>query len=402
MEDRLEIWLELLAGKLDRLIELGENIERAIRSHEMPEEWGEHEGDHFAGADKMVSEEPAKEPPKKWRILHPGESVRASDWENEDLNSETDPPDGPGWRPASMWKNGRSVLKDDKCIYARPVADEPAKEPEHPAGPMPDPGEGYRILSKNPPEDLTPGDECEDANGGWTESDNARTHGRQEAMIWYRRKIGFPAKEPGPAWEPKVGDWVRVTRPVDWKEWKDPLWREEMHIYDGKVFEFVKWSQSSAGQRASLQGIDWFFHRDWLSPAEPPKPAWEPNVGDWVKVTKPKKQDRGDDPIWLTTMDQYDGKVFQVKKLIRLYQWPSVMCDGINCAFKIDWLSPAEPPKDEYREPVLPADAGKYCQFSDDGIEWRFGWLDGCVQRSHQWISHSGEHWRHCRIKKES
>lgn len=79
-----------------------------------------------------------------------------------------------------------------------------------------------------------------------------------------------PAKEPEPAWEPKVGDWVRVTRPENWKQWKDPLWREEMHIYDGKVFEVVKWSQSSTGQRASLQGTDWFFHRDWLSPAEPP------------------------------------------------------------------------------------------------------------------------------------
>ena len=63
---------------------------------------------------------------------------------------------------------------------------------------------------------------------------------------------------------------------------------------------------------------------------------------------------------------------------------------------------PAKEPEPEYREPVLPADAGQYCQFSDDGIEWRSGWLNGWVQRSHQWISHSGGHWRHCRIKKDA
>ena len=60
-----------------------------------------------------------------------------------------------------------------------------------------------------------------------------------------------------------------------------------------------------------------------------------------------------------------------------------------------------KPPEPEYREPVLPADACKECQFSDDGIEWRSGWLNGWVHRSHQWISHSGGHWRHARIKKD-
>ena len=129
------------------------------------------------------------------------------------------------------------------------AAEEPAKEaePEHPAGPMPDPGEGYRIVSKDPPEDLQPGDDYELAPGVWVTSEHARTHKIQYEDIWYRRKI--------------------------------------------------------------------------------------------------------------------------------------------------------EPPKDEYREPVLPGDACKECQFSDDGIEWRSGWLNGWVHRSHQWISHSGGHWRHCRIK---
>jgi hypothetical protein len=83
------------------------------------------------------------------------------------------------------------------------VEDEPAKkpEPEHP----PDPGEGYRILKKNPPEDLQPGDEYEPvaSNGDWVESENAHTNRKQGPRIWYRRKIEV-AKPPEPEYREPV------------------------------------------------------------------------------------------------------------------------------------------------------------------------------------------------------
>lgn len=323
---RIGAVLRGISDKMDRLIEIGASLEGQVR---LPSEKELKTVADVLRNDTCISSDAvAEEPPKKWRILHPGESVRASDWENEDLNSETDPPDGPGWRPASMWKNGRSVLRDDKCIYARLVVDEPAKEPEpeHPAGPKPEPGEGYRILSKDPPEDLSPGDEYFGRwDGLWSESMRAGWgYKRQDPDCWYRRKI----ETAKPAWEPKVGDWVKVTRPQNWKEWKDPLWREEMHIYDGRVFELVKWSQFSTGRRASLQGIDWFFHRDWLSPAEPPEP--------------------------------------------------------------------------EYREPVLPADAGEQCEFSRDGKEWCKFLLAGWQVDNNPWICERYHCWPYARIKKDA
>ena len=149
-----------------------------------------------------------------------------------------------------------------------------------------------------------------------------------------------PAKQP--AWEPKVGDWVRVTRPEDWIEWKHPRWEgsmhksDGMHKFDGQVGQIEREREGHFQIRGFVASKEcsYIFHRDWLSPAEPPASE-----------------------------------------------------------------KPAEP---EYREPVLPADAGKYCQFSDDGIKWRSGWLNGWVERSHQWIARSGVHWQHCRIKKDA
>lgn len=139
-------------------------------------------------------------------------------------------------------------------------------------------------------------------------------------------------------------------------------------------------------------------------PAKEPKPAWEPKVGDWVRVTRPGDWIEWEYPKWEGSMHQFEGQVGQIE-----CEWEGhfqirgfAASNEFRYQFHRDWLSPAEPPKDEYREPVLPADAGKYCQFSDDGIEWRTGWLNGWGQRSHQWVSHSGGHWRHCRIKKDA
>lgn len=277
---RIGAVLRVISDKMDRLIKLGEAIERASRSQEMPVEWGEHPDDHFAGADKMV-------------------------------------------------------------------ADEPAKEPEHPAGPKPDPGEGYRLLSKDPEESLHLGDEYELAPGRWVKSENAGWTRMQDPAIWYRRKIE-PA-EPLPAWEPKVGDWVRVTRPQNWEECRDPDWLPIMHEYHDKVMQVSSYENRWGAWCAKCDGVDWFFHRDWLTPsiqyfAEPPE------------IDKPLET--------------------------------------------------------EYQRPSLPEDAGKLCEFSDDGESWVKGYLKGfdCDRhwnegtgwlRTQNFLADRARH-RFARIKKES
>jgi hypothetical protein len=106
--------------------------------------------DHFADASKIVAEEPAKEaslgglpdlrtfaqPNLRWRILEPGEVVCSSDWVTAKTSPPSDPPNGLGWRPVDA-SVGTSVCQDDPCIFARLVADEPAKEPEPPKPPEP-------------------------------------------------------------------------------------------------------------------------------------------------------------------------------------------------------------------------------------------------------------------------
>ncbi|MFN7722930.1 MAG: hypothetical protein ACK5PD_16050 [Pirellulaceae bacterium] len=142
-----------------------------------------------------VADEPAKKPEPE-HPPDPGEGYR--------ILSKNPPEDlSPGdeyfvswdglWHESSDASKGIREQRERRW-YRRKI--EPAKEadPEHPAGPKPDPGEGYRILSKDPPEELQPGDEYELAagNGNWVESENARTHREQEQCIWYRRKIGTP------------------------------------------------------------------------------------------------------------------------------------------------------------------------------------------------------------------
>ena len=71
---------------------------------------------------------------------------------------------------------------------------------------IPDPGPGYRLLSKDPPEPVVKGDEFwQGFNMKWVESENFMDEGcHQYHAFYYRRKI-----EPT-EWIPKVGDRVRV------------------------------------------------------------------------------------------------------------------------------------------------------------------------------------------------
>ena len=111
--------------QIDKLIDCGDDIKsRLDRLIELAT-------DHFAGANKMVSEEPAK----KWRFLEPGEVIKQGDWAcSKSLSYANDPLNGPGWIDEDI-PVGEEVMASDGCVFARPVAEEPAKEPVEPPQP---------------------------------------------------------------------------------------------------------------------------------------------------------------------------------------------------------------------------------------------------------------------------
>jgi hypothetical protein len=259
---RIGAVLRAISNKMDQLTEI---VERAGGEVWFPsEEEAQMVADVLMNDACIPSDAVADEPPKKWRILEPGEVVQEGDLMNSKLNPPSDPPNG-GWLAAPSFYFGKEASFYFRLHFARPVATEPAKEAE-------------------------------------------------------------------PAWEPKVGDWVLVTMPEDWKLLKDPAWVASMHKYDGKVMQVVRYEQRYGAWVANFCGIDWFFKRDWLSPAEPPEPL--------------------------------------------------------------------KPPKPEYREPVLPGDFDRPCDFSSNGIQWRNGCLRGYVPSG--WRDTNGVCWPCCRIKKDA
>jgi len=56
----------------------------------------------------------------------------------------------------------------------------------------------------------------------------------------------------------------------------------------------------------------------------------------------------------------------------------------------------------QYREPVLPADCGKECEFSDDGVNWAVGILQGYVKYAAEddipWKTRGHSYGKYCRI----
>jgi hypothetical protein len=269
------------------------------------------------------------------------------------------------------------------------VANEPAKKWR-----ILEPGEvvqeGDRVNAKiNPPSDPP--------NGlGWI-----------DAPSFYFGKevsVGFHAYFARP-----VADHPPPAKPKRWRILGDKEIIQAGEWYNAKVNKPGKWPPHGGWVQLedndiSMLGLpagnfpDVLWCREVTDDIETPKPAWEPQVGDWVLVTKPKRQDINDDPLWLAEMDKYDGKVMQVEQFSESYQSAAVILAGY--AFKVDWLAPAEPPKPpepEYREPVPTADAGKECEFSNDGEAWWRGGLLGSF-----WISDCGVYSRFARIKKDA
>lgn len=69
-----------------------------------------------------------------------------------------------------------------------PAEPQPGNPSETPNSSLPDPGPGYRLLSKDPPEDLQPGDDYR-SKGEWLPSVRANEDITEQDKCYYRRKI---------------------------------------------------------------------------------------------------------------------------------------------------------------------------------------------------------------------
>ena len=152
---------------------------------------------------KIEADEPKPiEIPDGWRELQEGE-----------MRSKTDMyfRDGCWGTYGDFDPAGSQSPKYDKAIHRQQIRKiEKSNTSETPNSSMPDPGEGYRLLSKEPPEPVQEGDEFyQDFNGKWVESEHWTEPVEPQAeQLFYRRKIETQPAE----WIPKVGDKVRVVK----------------------------------------------------------------------------------------------------------------------------------------------------------------------------------------------
>ncbi len=135
--------------------------------------------------------------PSGWRELEPDEVPKATDMHE--------------WMGGWFFRNNDATheYKWHDIRHIRKI--EPSNPSETPNSSIPNPGEGYRLLSKEPSEPVREGDEFwRTFDCKWIESKNWKHEGGLQApSYYYRRKIEqLPAE-----WIPKVGDKVRVSTP---------------------------------------------------------------------------------------------------------------------------------------------------------------------------------------------
>jgi hypothetical protein len=159
-----------------------------------------------------------------------------------------------------------------------------------------------------------------------------------------------PAEAPKQAWEPKVGDWVTITKPTNLMEF--PGWHNAMDKYLDKPHKIH--SETAAGNW-NLAGENGFaslfcFNPKWLSP-------WEPKVGDWVTITKP--EDTMKEPGWVSEMDVYLGKTLRLTsngtRTPGCFYVEESDIDHRSCrrgrsiwTFHKDWMTPAQPKREDW------------------------------------------------------
>lgn len=153
-----------------------------------------------------------------------------------------------------------------KCEDLEPVGAEAANPSETPNSSSPDPGPGYRLLSKDPPEQVVNGDEFF-SDYKWLES-GGRVHADGlQGPYYYRRKIND-------AEEGRFED--SIVEPEKESDWQ-PTPNEWVQLPDGTVRQHNGYEIHGTKKYYRFEGINSRFELGTLKP-------WEPKVRDKVLV----------------------------------------------------------------------------------------------------------------------
>ena len=123
--------------------------------------------------------------------------------------------------------------------------------------------------------------------------------------------VWVPPKQAEAPWTPKVGDWVKVTKPVDCAPANKIWWVEAMDRFDGQVMQVTSVCAQNSSVNLDNQ-FAWEFDFAWLAPATDPrfKPA--------PKHRTPTAEDLKNGPIECEVRD-CDIQAWRKAKLKTIY-----------------------------------------------------------------------------------
>ena len=187
----------------------------------------------------------------------------------------------------------------------------------------PEPGEGYRLLEKEPDEPVQGGDFAFDRSGGWIEL-RSECSPTQAEGIWYRRRIEPPKPEPG--------EGFRLLG-------KSP----DEPVQGG---DFIKhaggWNELANECNPTQQEGYWYRRR-----IEPPKPEPKFKVGQRVRVARPKQKTAQNGGSDIDEFFGYADIIASVRENVG--KFTSYVLEHIDeRAFPEDYLEPAVEPEPKH------------------------------------------------------
>ena len=115
--------------------------------------------------------------------------------------------------------------------------------------------------------------------------------------------VWVPAKQAEAPWTPKVGDWVKVTKPVDCAPANKIWWVEAMDRFHGQVLQVTSvWAQNSSAKLDDQK--HWDFDFDWLALAEDPRGQPTPTK----QYREPTPDDLKNGPIECEVGDNHEKR----------------------------------------------------------------------------------------------
>lgn len=122
--------------------------------------------------------------------------------------------------------------------------------------------------------------------------------------------VWVPPKQAEAPWTPKVGDWVKVTKPVDCAPAHKIWWVQDMDQFDGKVMQVT--SVNAHSPCATLDKRAYDFDFAWLALAEDPRgqPA--------TKHREPTRADLANGPIECEVRN-HNTELWMAGKLLQIH-----------------------------------------------------------------------------------